>query len=77
MFISARCNNVSAVLLISMAVFALPVTVYLAGAKFVLPLCMPFSVNREIIERAWVYPAVLIVCVAAEMFVRKIKRSDI
>lgn len=77
MFISVRCNNVSAVLLISLAVFALPVTVYLAGAEFVLPLCMPFSVNREIIEAAPVYPAALIVCVAAEMFVRRIKRSDI
>ena len=77
MFISARCNNVSAVLLISMAVFALPVTVYLAGAKFVLPLCMPFSVNREIIEVAPVYPAVLIVCAVAEIFVRRIRRSDI
>lgn len=76
-FISARCNNVSAVLLISLAVFALPVTVYLAGARFVLPLCMPFSVNYEIIEAAPVYPAVLIVCVVAEMFVRRIKRSDI
>lgn len=77
MFISARCNNVSAVLLISMAVFALPVTVYLAGAEFVLPLCMPFSVNREIIEVAPVYPAALIVCVLGEMFVRRIKKSYI
>ena len=61
----------------SMAVFALPVTVYLAGAEFVLPLCMPFSVNREIIRVAPVYPAVLIICVAAEIFAHRIKRSDI
>lgn len=77
MFISARCNNASAVLLISLAVFALPITVYLAGAEFILPLCMPFSVNREIIVGTLVYPAVLIVCVAAEMLVHRIKRSDI
>lgn len=50
LFISSRCNNVSAALLVSMAVFALPVMLYLAGAEFVLPICMPFSVNREIIE---------------------------
>ena len=55
LFISAKCKNVSAVLLISMAIFALPVMLYLAGAEFVLPLCMPFSVNWEIIENAWWY----------------------
>lgn len=49
LFISSKCNNVSAALLISMAIFVLPVMLYLAGAEFVLPLCMPFSVNREII----------------------------
>lgn len=52
LFISAKCKNVSAVLLISIAIFALPVMLYLAGAEFVLPICMPFSVNREIIEFA-------------------------
>lgn len=52
LFISSKCGNASAALLISMAVFALPVMLYLAGAEFALPLCMPFSVNREIIEFA-------------------------
>ncbi|MBD5128509.1 MAG: hypothetical protein HDT43_01070 [Ruminococcaceae bacterium] len=60
LFISSKCNNVSAALLISMAVFALPVMLYLAGAEFVLPVCMPFSVDREIIDDAWGYTAVLI-----------------
>lgn len=50
LLISAKFNNVSAALLVSMAVFALPVMLYLAGAEFVLPICMSFSVNREIIE---------------------------
>ncbi|MBD5383501.1 MAG: hypothetical protein HDR72_00695 [Ruminococcaceae bacterium] len=50
LFISSKCSNVSAALLICMAVFALPVMIYLAGAEFVLPICMPFSINREIIE---------------------------
>ncbi len=59
LFISSKCKNVSAALLISMAIFALPVVLYLAGAEFVLPLCMPFSVNREIIENAWWYTAIM------------------
>lgn len=53
LFISSKCKSVSAALPISMAVFALPVMMYLAGAEFVLPLCMPFSVNREIIGNTW------------------------
>lgn len=53
LFISSKCKSVSAALPISMAVFALPVMLYLAGAEFVLPLCMPFSVNREIIGNTW------------------------
>ncbi|MBD5129000.1 MAG: hypothetical protein HDT43_03620, partial [Ruminococcaceae bacterium] len=65
LFISSRCDNVSAALLVSMAVFALPVMLYLAGVEFVLPLCMPFSVDREIIETAWGYPAVIMICGAA------------
>lgn len=59
LFISAKCKSVSAALLISMAVFALPVMLYLAGAEFALPLCMPFSVDREIIEDAWQYTAIM------------------
>ncbi len=58
LFISSKCKNVSAALLISMAIFALPVMLYLAGAEFVLPLCMSFSVNREIIDAAWWYIAI-------------------
>ncbi|MCM1167411.1 MAG: hypothetical protein NC299_16100 [Lachnospiraceae bacterium] len=61
LFISSKCKNVSAALLISTAVFALPVMLYLAGAEFVLPLCMPFSVNREIIENTWQYAALIFV----------------
>lgn len=65
LFISARCKSVSAALLVSLAVFALPVMLYLAGAEFVLPICMPFSVDREVIEGAWVYPAVVLLGGAA------------
>lgn len=61
LYISSRCNSTYTALLISLAVFSLPVMLYLAGAEFILPLCMPFSVNREIIEGAWVYPAVVAV----------------
>lgn len=50
LFISRRCKNVSAAFLVSLAVFALPIMLYLAGAEFVLPICMSFSVNRNIIE---------------------------
>lgn len=71
LFISSRFNNVSAALLAGMAIFALPVMLYLAGAEFVLPLCMPFSVNREIIEAAWGYAAVIsTVCVAAAIGIK-------
>lgn len=58
LFFSAKCKNVSAALLISTAIFALPVMLYLAGAEFVLPICMPFSANREIIDAAWWYIAI-------------------
>lgn len=60
LYISSKCKSTYTALLISMAVFALPIMIYLAGAEFVLPLCMPFGVNREIIEGAWIYPLVLI-----------------
>lgn len=60
LYISSRCKSTYTALLICLAIFALPVMLYLAGAKFVLPLCMPFSVNREIIETAWIYPLALI-----------------
>lgn len=61
LYISSKCKSTYTALLISLAVFALPIMLYLAGAEFILPLCMPFSVNREIIEGAWVYPAVVAV----------------
>lgn len=71
LFISAKCKNVSAALLISMAIFALPVMICLAGAEFVMPLCMPFSVNREIIESAWGYAVVVVgFCVAAGIYIQ-------
>ncbi len=60
LYISSRCSSTYTALLISLAIFALPVMLYLAGAEFVLPLCMPFSVNREIIGCSWIYPAVII-----------------
>lgn len=60
LYISSRCKSTYTALLICLAIFALPIMLYLAGAQFVLPLCMPFSVNREIIEMAWIYPSVLI-----------------
>lgn len=71
LFISSKCQNVSAALLVSLAIFLLPVMLYLASAEFVLPLCMPFSVNREIIETAWGYAVVTgAVCVAAAIGIK-------
>lgn len=60
LYVSSRCGSTYTAMLISLAIFALPVMLYLAGAEFVLPLCMPFSVNREIIGCSWIYPAVII-----------------
>ena len=60
LYISSKCKSTYTALLISLALFALPVMLYLAGAEFILPLCMPFGVNREIIEGAWVYPLIVI-----------------
>lgn len=71
LFISAKCKNVSAVLLISMAIFALPVMLYLAGAEFVLPLCMPFSVNWEIIQNAWWYIVIMFgFCIVTGIYIQ-------
>ncbi len=75
LFISSRCKSVSAALLIGMAVFVLPVMLYLAGAEFVLPICMPFSVNREIIETAWGYPFILIAVCSIIITVPHLKRK--
>lgn len=60
LFISSKCKSTYTALLISLAVFALPIMLYLAGAEFILPLCMPFSVNRGVIEGAWVYPLIVV-----------------
>lgn len=68
LFISSKCKSVSAALPVSLAVFALPVMLYLAGAELVLPLCMPFSVNREIIGAEWAYPSAVLICGAAAVF---------
>ncbi len=71
LFISAKCKNVSAVLLISIAIFALPVMLYLAGAEFVLPICMPFSVDREIIENAWWYIVIMFgFCIVTGIYIQ-------
>lgn len=71
LFVSAKCKNVSAALLISMAVFTLPVMLYLAGAEFALSLCMPFSVNREIIESAWWYAAIMFgFCIVTGIYIQ-------
>ena len=61
LYISSKCKSTYTALLISLAVFALPIMLYLAGAEFILPLCMPFGVNREVIEGAWVYPLIVVV----------------
>lgn len=71
LFISSKCNSTYTALLISMAVFALPVMLYLAGAELVLPICMPFGVNREIIDGAWIYPAVIIAASGFAVFEMK------
>lgn len=68
LYISSRCGSTYTALLISLAIFALPVMLYLAGAKFILPMCMPFGVNREIIEGAWIYPLIVIVGSGFAMF---------
>lgn len=71
LYISSKCGSTYTALLISLAIFALPVMLYLAGAEFILPICMPFGVNREIIEGAWIYP--LIVIAGSGLAIFKIK----
>lgn len=61
LYISSKCGSTYTALLISLAIFAMPVMLFLAGAELILPLCMPFGVNREIIEGAWVYPLIVVV----------------
>lgn len=68
LFISTRCKNVSAAFLVNLAVFALPVMLYLAGAEFVLPICMSFSVNRNIIETDYTQLFIVLVGVGMMMF---------
>lgn len=68
LFISSKCNIVSVSLLISAAIFLLPVMLYLVGVDFILPLCVPFSVNREIIEKSWVYLIALFIFLGCVVF---------
>lgn len=68
LYISSKCGSTYTALLISLAIFALPVMLYLAGAEFILSMCMPFGVNREIIERAWIYPLIVIAGSGFAMF---------
>lgn len=58
--ISSICKSVYPAQLLSLAVFAMPVAVYLMGGEFALTICAPLSVNREILEGAWEYCFVLI-----------------
>lgn len=68
LYISSKCGSTYTALLICLAIFALPVMLYLAGAEFILPMCMPFGVNREIIEGAWIYPLTVIAGSGFAMF---------
>lgn len=68
LFISTKCKNVSTAFLVSLAVFVLPVMLYLAGAEFMLPICMSFSVNRNIIETDYTQMFILFAGVVMMMF---------
>ena len=59
--ISSLCKSTYAAQLITLAIFAMPAAIYLIGAEFVIPLVAPLSVNREITEGEWIYPALLVV----------------
>lgn len=67
--ISSLCKSTYAAQLIAFAIFALPAAIYLIGAKFVLPIVPPLSVNREITEGQWFYSFLLILMAVYSVFV--------
>lgn len=50
LWISSKCQSTTAAAIISMAAFALPVVVYLAGADFIETILIPLSGNREVLR---------------------------
>lgn len=50
LWISSKCQSTTAAAIISLAVFALPVAVYLAGADFIETILIPLSGNREVLR---------------------------
>lgn len=74
--ISSFYKNVYAAELIALAIFTIPIAIYLIGIEFALTICSPVSINREILEGQWWYWVVLIVLAAYSVFklyhVRKI-----
>lgn len=50
LWISSKCQSTTAAAIISMAVFAFPIVVYLAGADFIETILIPLSGNREVLR---------------------------
>lgn len=75
-FISMQSKSPSAALLISAAVVVLPIMLYTAGLEAIISICVPLSVNREIIESSF---AGIIVCalLAAGLVVGTVSRKKI
>lgn len=48
LFISAKSKSPAAAIIVSLAIFALPILVNLAGAEFIRGICIPISGNREV-----------------------------
>ena len=58
LWISSKCKSPTTAMIVSAAVFALPIVIYLAGGGFMLDFCAPFSISREIISGRIFTPAI-------------------
>lgn len=47
LWISSRCQSPTTVMVVTLALFCLPIVIYLAGADAAKYLCVPISGNRE------------------------------
>ena len=47
LFISSKCQSPTTSIVVTLAIFCLPIVIYLAGANAVQYLCVPISINRE------------------------------
>ena len=49
LFISSKCQSPTTAIVVTLAIFCLPIVIYLAGADPIQYFCVPVSVNREIL----------------------------